>query len=238
VGVADPGPAADEGAGDPGATDPGAVDPGVADPGPAGDEGPADTGPATPPAGQPGGPCLGDTCNGAPLWNCLDPGTGAACTMACLENAECPPGLRCEAFNDGQYCVFGPRGTGGIGDPCGEGKGNGCASGLCIDADPVEGIPVDSCTAACTGDGDCAAPFPTCLGGFANVCVPVLSAWMGGLCGTVEPKCEPDQGTCTDLGADGERCTKACAADEECGADWLECRAAGDGTYCLVKLAG
>jgi len=132
-------------------------------------------------------------------------------------------------------CTFGPRGSGGIGAPCGDEAGGGlaCASGLCVDADPDQGIAADTCTASCELDSDCAPPFPVCFA-FVNLCLPVTSGDLGGLC-TTEGACY--EGECTDLGAAGERCTKVCAADGDCGAGYLECRAAGSGKYCLVKPA-
>jgi hypothetical protein len=232
----DPGVAVDLGTEpDPGiANDPGvAVDPGIAaDPGLA--DTPADPGTTPPAEGALGGACKADgacaegTCQAGPV------ASGKICTVACLDNAECPDALRCETVTfESMVCTFGPRGTGGIGAPCGDEAGGGlaCASGLCVEADAEQGIPGDTCTASCQLDTDCAPPFPLCFA-FVNLCLPVTSGDLGGLC-TTEGTCYA--GDCTDLGADGVRCTKACTADGDCGAAWLECRAAGDGSYCLVK---
>lgn len=191
--------AADPGPGDPGAPDLPTADPGadapVADAPsdlPAADAGPdvpadvpaadvptdlpadlpADAGPTPPADGTLGGPCGIDgfctegSCREVPQEPRL------VCTRECLDNPGCPDALRCEAVSDVEMaCLFGPRGTGAVGDPCGPGMGLGCASGLCVEADPANDVPVDTCTASCGDDGDCRDPFPTCYVG-VYLCLP------------------------------------------------------------------
>jgi hypothetical protein len=132
-------------------------------------------------------------------------------------------------------CLFGPRGTGAIGDPCGSGKGLGCASGLCIDADPEQAIPVDTCTAACQADASCAPPFPVC-NTFFGVCLPIGSGETGGIC-RYDGSCFDDN-VCTDLAGIGARCTKNCSTVVDCGADYLDCVDVSGTSYCVMQGSG
>jgi hypothetical protein len=159
---------------------------------------------------------------------------GEFCTIACLSNYECPDALRCEAVSlEAMDCLFGPRGDGAIGEPCGDGlKGLGCRSGLCVDADPEQAIPVDTCTEPCEDDGGCAVPFPLCFS-MIGMCLPILSGDLGGLCRS-DGSCV--EGECVDVAGLGERCTRTCAAaGEDCGQPYLECRDAGGTSYCLMR---
>lgn len=130
------------------------------------------------------------------------------------------------------FCLWGPRGTGGIGAPCGAAgeKGLGCQSGICIDADTIQ-IPVDTCTEPCIDDTECASPFPVCLT-FYGLCVPIPSGELGGICRAIGPCWEGD---CLDVPGLGQRCTQTCTQSSECGQPWLECRLAGTSQYCLLK---
>jgi hypothetical protein len=189
---------------------------------------------AEPGPGELGGPCApGGTCTAGA---CESLPAGERCTVGCLSNYECPDGLRCEAVTpESMYCLYGPRGDGRLGEPCGVGlQGLGCRSGLCVDADPEQAIPVDTCTEPCEDDGGCAVPFPVCFS-MIGLCLPILSGDLGGLC-TSTGSCT--DGTCLDVPGLGERCTRTCAAGASCGPDYLECRDAGGTSYCLMRESG
>lgn len=193
-------------------------------------------GPVEPGPGELGGVCAtGSTCTAGDC-TALPEDRGSFCTEACLENAECPDTLRCEAVSfDEMFCLFGARGAGAIGVPCGAGKGLGCASGICIDADPEEAIAVDTCTASCEGDADCLVPFPVCNPYFA-LCLPIGSGETGGICraaGSATP-CFDDN-VCTELAGIGERCTITCTTAADCGADYLDCTEVAGTKYCVLK---
>ena len=194
----------------------------------------ADTDTVEPGPGELGGPCAaGGTCAEG---TCETVPDGERCTVACLSNYECPAALRCEAVTlESMYCLFGPRGDGALGEPCGEGlDGLGCRSGLCVDADPEQAIPVDTCTEPCEDDGGCAVPFPVCFS-MIGLCLPILSGDLGGLC-TSSGACR--EGSCLDVAGVGERCTRTCTAGESCGRTYLECRDAGGTSYCLLRESG
>jgi hypothetical protein len=190
-------------------------------------DGPPEVGLLGGPCG-PGGRCAGGTCTSLPA--------GSRCTTACHSNYECPDDLRCEAVtDDSMYCLIGRRGTGRIGDACGDDlRGLGCASGLCVDADEEEGIPQDTCTEPCTGNEGCAVPFPVCFE-YVDLCLPVLSGDLGGLC-QYDGTCV--EGDCIDVVELGPRCTRVCTEGEDCGRSYLECRDSGEAWYCLVRAAG
>lgn len=188
--------------------------------------------PLEPAPGELGGVCAGGDSCVAGTCTTLPDDRGGRCTQACLENAECPDHLRCEAVSDDQmFCLAGPRGSGGIGDPCGEGQGLGCASGLCISADPQQAIPVDTCTASCLSDPGCAAPFPAC-NTFLALCLPIGSGETGGLC-RFDGSCF-DNNVCVDLSGIGERCTRTCATASDCTASYLDCREIAGTDYCVM----
>jgi len=183
--------------------------------------------------GELGGVCnAGDQCTQG---SCFDLASGRAkrCSTECKSNYECPESLRCEAVSqDSMFCLFGPRGTASTGQPCGSGqKGLGCASGLCVDADPQEAISVDTCTDVCKSSTDCVVPFPICVGG-VDLCLPILSGDLGGLC-TFEGKCV--QGDCLEVGGADKRCTRTCSAGDDCGQPYLQCTRTGNAWYCLMK---
>jgi hypothetical protein len=188
---------------------------------------------APPQPGELGGPCAaGGTCQEGTCRS-LPGRAEPRCTAPCRSNDDCPPALRCEPVTfEEQLCLDGPRGTAPLGAPCGPAGGNGCASGLCVDADPDAGIAVDTCTAPCTGDGDCDVPFPICYA-FVDLCLPVASGDLGGRC-TSQGACY--EGACVPL-PEGERCTRSCTVGESCGPGWLSCQPRGRDTWCLVRPA-
>jgi hypothetical protein len=196
----------------------------------------ADSGtPVEPGAGELGGACLsGGQCSQGSCES-LPGGRGERCTTSCDDNRVCPANLRCEAVSaDEMRCLFGPRGSGLVGEPCGPGqKGLGCASGLCVDASQDEAIPEDTCTAHCQGDEGCAVPFPVCVS-LVDLCFPIVSGDLGGLC---EQGGACVEGGCTEVDGLGERCTLACTPGDDCGRPYLECRAAGGTHLCLMKLS-
>lgn len=185
-----------------------------------------------PPAGALGGPCKpGNVCDEG---ECLAARSGAItlCTKSCFSNDECPANVRCEAIADDEaLCLPGPRGTAKLGEPCGTEMDNGCESALCIDADPAEAIHVDTCTDTCTSDADCAVPYPVCYAG-VGICLPILSGDLGGRCNS-QGECV--EGDCTLVTTLGERCTRTCAADAECGLPYLTCQEIGLVRYCLRR---
>jgi hypothetical protein len=195
----------------------------------------ADAGAAQEPGpGEMGGLCKpGDQC--AQGSNCqeLAAGRDKRCTIECTSNYACPDTLRCEAVSqDSMFCLFGPRGKGATGQPCGDGqKGLGCASGLCVNADPEEAISVDTCTDLCKSSVDCVVPFPICVSG-VDLCLPIMSGDLGGLC-TYEGKCV--EGGCLDVGEADKRCTRMCTAGEDCGQPYLQCTHAASAWFCLMK---
>jgi hypothetical protein len=196
--------------------------------------------PPEPPApGELGGECAeGDACDEGECVELPDD-RGKYCTEACYDNYGCADHLRCEAVTMwDMYCLFGPRGEGGIGEPCGKDengepkKGLGCKSGVCIDEEPEAEIYEDSCTDSCEENSDCSAPFPYCLE-WLGACFPIPSGELGGFC-RANGTCY-DQLECLDIAGVGKRCTAACETDEECGVSYLECKEVGTEKYCLMK---
>ena len=195
-------------------------------------------GPAAPDADLPGpGGGLGEACR--PDGSCTQgscetlPGAGQPiCTRACLSNYDCPESLRCEAISAEQMrCLPGSRGNAALGQPCGAAKGNGCRSGLCVDADPSANIPADTCTEPCAADSDCEVPFPVCFG-MVQLCLPIASGYLGGRC-KADGTCF--EGQCLAVASSGQRCTRSCARDADCGAPYLASASDGAGSVCLMR---
>lgn len=194
-----------------------------------------DTAAAPPAPGALGGECkAADACDEGAC-EAVAGGAQKVCTQPCLSNYDCPTTLRCEAISaEAQRCLAGPRGQAALGEPCGPLKGNGCLSGLCVDADPAADLPVDVCTEPCAADSECSFPFPVCFA-FVDLCLPIPSGQLGGRCKS-SGVC--DEGECIDVAGTGERCTVSCTAAAECGAEYMTCRAVGADQWCLPKGAG
>lgn len=91
-----------------------------------------------------------------------DARVGAPCDL----NRECASDQTC-LCDVACTCQVGPRGTGGLGEPCSD--GTACVTALCVEG-PVEAA--FHCTVECRSDADCADPLPRCIPvfAFAQIC--------------------------------------------------------------------